>query len=416
MFVTHRFTGMTMLLGASLLAPELCRAERVSVTPHTAGRVAGTECMPDQYEPNDDTASATDLGTIECFVATGLNVTPPFFLAPTDLDLFSFTPASSGPLAIGATKTGGDGALALFLSDDASGFGEPLAAIEVYDTGFFVAQVTEGTTYFILVIGGGFCTTDDDDTPQITPCLECAEYDLFIGRVDDPLEENDSFAEAYHLAASGYHNERGLGVCSDDDDWYSYTAPSHGTITVHARFSHLHGDIDLRVYSSSQVLLGEGVTNTDDETVTVDVMQGADYYIRVNHLPTLQDCACNRYDLSITPDDVFEDNDSDREMADLGMPACRAETDLWIHGEDEDWYLLVHTQCEHLRDDNLCGIYETRPQICRDYTTKDCEYDDDWTYDFYLETADQVAEYTEAVLPKRGKKMRSPKPALLPII
>lgn len=87
-----------------------------------------------------------------------------------------------------------------------------------------------------------------------------------------------------------------------------------------------------------------------------------------------------------------------------------------IFREDEDWYLLVHTTCEHLLADNRCGIYETRPQICRDYTTKDCEYDEDWTYDFYLETADQVAEYTEAVLPKLGKAMRSPKPALLPIL
>lgn len=87
-----------------------------------------------------------------------------------------------------------------------------------------------------------------------------------------------------------------------------------------------------------------------------------------------------------------------------------------VFKEDDDWYLLVHTECEHLQADNRCGIYETRPQICRDYTTKDCEYDDDWTYDFYLETADQVAEYTEAILPKKGKKMRSPKPALMPII
>jgi uncharacterized protein len=87
-----------------------------------------------------------------------------------------------------------------------------------------------------------------------------------------------------------------------------------------------------------------------------------------------------------------------------------------VFKEDDDWYLLVYTECEHLQSDNRCGIYETRPQICRDYTTKDCEYDDDWTYDFYLETADQVAEYTEAILPKRGKKMRSPKPALMPIL
>ena len=334
-------TFRTVLSAVLLVMPVFCHAEEPAGMCETVSQLSGTDCTPDQYEPNDDTTTATDLGTMGCFLATGLNVTPPMFMMPTDLDLFRFRPASSGPLAIGATKTGGDGGLALFLSDEASGLGEPLAGIEVYGTDFFVAEVAEGTTYFILVIGGGFCTDDSDDMPQVIPCAECVEYDLFIGRVDDPLEENDSFAQAHHLTTSGYHNEKGLAVCSDDDDWYSYTAPSHGSITVNARFSHLYGDIDLRVYNSSQVLLGEGVTNTDDETVTVDVTRGADYYIRVNHLPTLQDCACNRYDLSITPDDVYEDNDSDREMSDLGMPACLAETDLWIHGQDEDWYLIT---------------------------------------------------------------------------
>jgi Fe-S-cluster containining protein len=87
-----------------------------------------------------------------------------------------------------------------------------------------------------------------------------------------------------------------------------------------------------------------------------------------------------------------------------------------VFKEDEDWYLLVHTECKHLQPDNRCGIYETRPQVCRDYSTKDCEYEDDWTYDFYLETADQVADYIEAVLPKSGRKMRSAKPPLLPIL
>ena len=64
--------------------------------------------------------------------------------------------------------------------------------------------------------------------------------------------------------------------------------------------------------------------------------------------------------------------------------------------------------CKHLQRDNRCGIYETRPQICRDYTTDNCEYDDDWMYDFYLETPEQVGEYTEAVLPKKGKKHPQP--------
>jgi uncharacterized protein len=87
-----------------------------------------------------------------------------------------------------------------------------------------------------------------------------------------------------------------------------------------------------------------------------------------------------------------------------------------VFKEDDTWYLLVHTVCRHLQDDNRCGIYDTRPQVCRDYSTKDCEYDDDWTYDFYLERPEQVAEYTEAVLQKKGRSIRSPKPPLLPIL
>jgi Fe-S-cluster containining protein len=84
--------------------------------------------------------------------------------------------------------------------------------------------------------------------------------------------------------------------------------------------------------------------------------------------------------------------------------------------DDDDWYLLVHTECDKLQDDGRCGIYERRPQICRDYTTKDCEYDDEWTYDFYLETHEQVWEYTEAVYKSKGKDIRSPMPELLPML
>lgn len=85
--------------------------------------------------------------------------------------------------------------------------------------------------------------------------------------------------------------------------------------------------------------------------------------------------------------------------------------------DDDVWYLLVHTTCKHLRDDHLCGIYETRPQICRDYTTDACEYDDDWCYEKYFETPEQIWEYQEATLPRRpGQSLRSPKPAALPIL
>jgi Fe-S-cluster containining protein len=88
-----------------------------------------------------------------------------------------------------------------------------------------------------------------------------------------------------------------------------------------------------------------------------------------------------------------------------------------VFTEDGTWFLLVHTTCRHLQPDHRCGIYATRPQICREYKTDDCEYPDDWRYERYFETPEQVAEYAEAVLPKSaGESIRSPKPSLLPVL
>ncbi len=72
-----------------------------------------------------------------------------------------------------------------------------------------------------------------------------------------------------------------------------------------------------------------------------------------------------------------------------------------VFTEDGGWYLLVHNPCKHLQEDHRCGIYDNRPPICREYDTNDCEYDDDWLYDHYWETPEQVEEYAEALLGPR---------------
>jgi len=72
--------------------------------------------------------------------------------------------------------------------------------------------------------------------------------------------------------------------------------------------------------------------------------------------------------------------------------------------DQETWYLVVYSDCQNLRSDNLCGIYEDRPQICRSYSTSGCEYDNDFLYDKLFETPEQIWEYAEAVLPLRRKK------------
>lgn len=86
--------------------------------------------------------------------------------------------------------------------------------------------------------------------------------------------------------------------------------------------------------------------------------------------------------------------------------------------DDGTWYLLVYGDCENLLPDHRCGIYDDRPQICRDYSFDSCEFDNDGCYDKYFESADQVWEYAEAILPANKKPAwAKPKPGTaLPIL
>jgi Fe-S-cluster containining protein len=73
--------------------------------------------------------------------------------------------------------------------------------------------------------------------------------------------------------------------------------------------------------------------------------------------------------------------------------------------EDGDWFLLVHSPCKELGPDNRCQIYETRPQICREYSTTRCEYDDLYLFEQYFETPEQVEEYAVATLGPRPENV-----------
>ena len=92
--------------------------------------------------------------------------------------------------------------------------------------------------------------------------------------------------------------------------------------------------------------------------------------------------------------------------------------------DEDQWYLLVHTTCKHLQADHRCGIYETRPRICREYTTKECEFEDDWCYAVYFETPEQIDEYADAMFGPQfpdyelgdQHSLRSRRPTALPVI
>ncbi len=81
-----------------------------------------------------------------------------------------------------------------------------------------------------------------------------------------------------------------------------------------------------------------------------------------------------------------------------------------VFTDEGTWYLLQHSKCRHLGEDQLCGIYHHRPQICRKYSTTNCEYEDSWVYEQYWELPEQVQEYAEALLGPRVRDRRSERP------
>ncbi|WJW75220.1 YkgJ family cysteine cluster protein [Thiohalobacter sp. IOR34] len=52
-----------------------------------------------------------------------------------------------------------------------------------------------------------------------------------------------------------------------------------------------------------------------------------------------------------------------------------AHRDVQAYRDSSGWYLLINSPCRFLEADGRCGIYATRPQLCRDYSNDYCEFD-----------------------------------------
>ena len=82
--------------------------------------------------------------------------------------------------------------------------------------------------------------------------------------------------------------------------------------------------------------------------------------------------------------------------------------DVSIFVEEGDWYVQFQARCSNLGTDNLCQIYESRPEICRDYEPGECDYGGGaYTYDHLFTHPKQVEDY---YFKRTGKKLGVPSP------
>ena len=101
----------------------------------------------------------------------------------------------------------------------------------------------------------------------------------------------------------------------------------------------------------------------------------------------------------------------------IDNPDCRKDYDniRWylIHQnvvvfiEKKQWYVGVLNRCKHLQDNNLCGIYDTRPAICRSYSTDNCDYHGgEYDYEKLFTSAEDLWDYALEQLAKPKTKAK----------
>jgi Fe-S-cluster containining protein len=77
--------------------------------------------------------------------------------------------------------------------------------------------------------------------------------------------------------------------------------------------------------------------------------------------------------------------------------------------EDGDWYIAFETPCRYLQADHGCGIYATRPKICRGYSTGDCDYHSgDYGWEQHFTSAAHLDAYVRAKSGRNGRGRRAP--------
>ena len=101
---------------------------------------------------------------------------------------------------------------------------------------------------------------------------------------------------------------------------------------------------------------------------------------------------------------ITQQIDTPRKKSDFNFLLWQvAHRDVQIYKDEDGWFLLiVNNPCQYLEADGRCGIYDTRPQICRDYENDYCEYDSPAEEGFELHFRDH--EELLAYCRKRFKK------------
>jgi hypothetical protein len=278
-------------------------------------------CLEDSYEENDTQASASP---VSAGLITGLG--------SCDADYYEVDLLIGETLSVSALFTDAEGDIDVQLMD-ASGAvlvsGTTMSDDEVL-TPYVATAAGTYTVHVFLYADAGSVPGNSYDLNLVVlpaPCL------------DDSYEDNDSLAAASSVSGGLIS---GLRVCSSDDDYFSFTVTTGDTVTADLIFSDAEGDIDLRLYDDSNVLIASSLTASDNESVGSWLsLESGTWKVRANLFLDAGAYLGNSYsfDLALPGclDDSNEPNDSSPTATTTGF-FNYSTTEQTLCSGDVDWY------------------------------------------------------------------------------
>jgi Fe-S-cluster containining protein len=78
-----------------------------------------------------------------------------------------------------------------------------------------------------------------------------------------------------------------------------------------------------------------------------------------------------------------------------------------IFVEKSQWYIGIANRCKMLQPDNRCGVYLTRPGVCRGYSTDNCDYHGgEYEFEMLFTSAEQLERYAREKLAELRSEKR----------
>ena len=297
---------------------------RITQRPFIAQRIEHLEqrCLlaADDFEPNDSFATPIDLGT-----GDQTHEELSIHEANND-DWYKWTASADGSLSVELLFQQSQGDLDLTLYDAQEN--ELVASFTTTDNEQLTFDVVADQNYFIQVVGFRGATQDN--------------YTLVIngpGLPADALEANNTAASATILSSAD-QDIPGLTIHEPGDvDWYRWRSSASGVLNVDVSFVHAQGDVNVEVRAADESILAAATTTTDDEHISINVVAGTAYLIRVfGQGPNIQ----RDYALAINgPEpaaDSLESNDTFQQATDL-RAGDQQRDNLSIHASgNDDWF------------------------------------------------------------------------------